>query len=173
MVYYFPSKARIPLKIITKENTIIVTTPTNKKTVCKLVKKVSYAVTFIRANPAKIQAKNKNINLSNYSPSFTTTICTTGCIVRKIWIFSLFYSFIRIYFTLVNTMVVLVCFFVVKSGKNVRWFIMALVKNCVIVLVFMILMVSMIFFGVKTIEAKGTEASAITTQVENKDLYIE
>ncbi|MFS0861846.1 hypothetical protein [Fredinandcohnia sp. 179-A 10B2 NHS] len=49
---------------------------------------------------------------------------------------------------------------------------MALVKNCVIVLVFMILMVSMIFLGVKTIEAKGTEASAITVQVENKDSYV-
>ena len=64
MAYHFPNKAKIPLKIRTNEKTIIVMAPTKVNTECKLVRTVSYAVTLIRAKPAKIHATNKNTNLS-------------------------------------------------------------------------------------------------------------
>ncbi len=53
----------------TNENTIIVRTPTTLNTGCKLFKMLSYSVTLISANPAKIHAKNKIESLSNKIPS--------------------------------------------------------------------------------------------------------
>ncbi|WP_449539605.1 hypothetical protein [Ferdinandcohnia sp. Marseille-Q9671] len=46
---------------------------------------------------------------------------------------------------------------------------MALVKNCIIVLLFALVVVGMIFYGVKTIEAKGTTALLITDET----IYVE
>ncbi|MFT4412316.1 hypothetical protein ACLM5H_00515 [Fredinandcohnia humi] len=42
---------------------------------------------------------------------------------------------------------------------------MVLIKNCIIVLLFAIILVGMIFYGVNTIEAKGNEAATITKQI--------
>ncbi|WP_159439897.1 hypothetical protein [Bacillus sinesaloumensis] len=46
---------------------------------------------------------------------------------------------------------------------------MALVKNCIIVLLFALLVVGMILLGVRTIEAKENPTVAMTTEV----IYVE